>query len=203
MEVLAEIDVFSLWLTKYGSFVLFFLLSLGILALPIPEETLMVLSGVLMSKGKLSIPLTIFFCYTGAMAGITTSYFLGRTAGHYVLIKYGGWVGITAARLDKAHKWFARFGKWLLVIGYFIPGVRHFTGFSAGTTTMRYPQFALFAYTGAILWVSLFLSIGYFLGGYCLDWYEKLEVVDLIGIAALIIAVVVTILIIRSRSLKG
>jgi membrane protein DedA with SNARE-associated domain len=163
----------------------------------------MVLSGVLMSKGKLNIPLTIFFCYTGAITGITTSYFLGRTAGHFFMIKYGRWVGITSQRLEKAHRWFERFGKWLLVIGYFIPGVRHFTGFSAGTTSMRYSQFALFAYSGAILWVSIFLSLGYFLGSYCLDCYEKMEALDLIAIALLIVGVIVAVMIVRHRSVKG
>ncbi|MFC2049102.1 DedA family protein [Chlamydiota bacterium] len=203
MEVLTEVDVFSEWLTQYGSFVLFFLLSLGILALPIPEETLMVMSGILMSKGKLNIPLTIFFCYAGTIAGISTSYLVGRTAGHYLVTKYGRWVGINHARLEKAHRWFGRLGKWLLVIGYFIPGIRHLTGFSAGTAEMRFSQFALFAYSGAIMWVSLFLSLGYFLGGYCLECYEKLEEIDLISIAVLIIAAIVTIFIIRKRSIKS
>jgi membrane protein DedA with SNARE-associated domain len=203
MEMTAEADLFTLWLTQYGSFVLFFLLSLGILALPIPEETLMVMSGILMHKGTLNIPLTIFFCYVGTMTGITTSYLLGRTAGHYLILKYGRWVGITPARLEKGHQWFSRLGKWLLMIGYFIPGIRHLTGFSAGTTSMGYSQFAIFAYSGAIMWVSLFLSLGYFLGGYCLACYEKLEELDVISIAILIIAAIVTIFIIRRRSLKG
>ena len=71
---------FSLWLTKYGSFALFLMLSLGILALPIPEETLMVIAGVLMHKGQLNIPLTVLFSYAGTICGITMSYALGRTA---------------------------------------------------------------------------------------------------------------------------
>ncbi len=202
MEVSAEVDLFSTWLLQYGSFVLFFLLSLGILALPVPEETLMVMSGVLMSKGKLNIPLTIFFCYAGAIAGITTSYLLGRTAGHFLITKYGRWVGITPARLEVAHQWFSRLGKWLLMVGYFIPGVRHLTGFSAGTTRMEYPTFALFAYTGAILWVSLFLALGYFLGGYCLNFYNELEEIDIVSIAIIILAILVTIFFIRRRSRK-
>jgi len=203
MDGLQEVDIFSAWILQYGSFVLFFLLCLGILALPIPEETLMVISGVLMSKGKLNIPLTVFFCYAGAIAGITTSYLLGRTAGHYLFAKYGRWVGITPARLEKAHRWFERLGKWLLVVGYFIPGVRHFTGFSAGATEMHYKQFALFAYSGAIIWVTTFLSLGYFLGGYCLEFYEKLENIDLITIVIFIIAAALTVFIIRRRYLKS
>jgi len=38
------------------------------------------------------------------------------------------------------------------------------TAFAAGMSDLEAPQFALFAYTGAVLWVSAFLSLGYFLG---------------------------------------
>jgi membrane protein DedA with SNARE-associated domain len=144
--------------------------------LPIPEESLMVLSGILMSQGHLYITPTIMAALAGRIVGITVSYFLGITAGHYLLLKYGGWVGLREHHLERAHQWVARFGKWALFIGYFIPGLRHLTGFSAGTTNIDYPQFALFAYSGAILWVSTFLSIGYFFGEKWLSTFENIEV---------------------------
>jgi membrane protein DedA with SNARE-associated domain len=55
------------------------------------------------------------------------------------------------------------------VIGYFIPGVRHFTGFSSGMATLPFHHFALFAYSGALLWVTSFLTIGYFFGHKCFE----------------------------------
>ena len=164
MDALLDCTELSNWILQYGSIALFILLMLGIIALPVPEETLMVMSGILMHHGKLSIPSTIAASYLGAICGISVSYLLGRTAGHYFVVKYGKWIGITQERIDKVHAWFERFGKWVLVIGYFIPGIRHFTGFIAGTSELSYGQFALFAYSGAILWVSVFLSIGYFFG---------------------------------------
>jgi membrane protein DedA with SNARE-associated domain len=199
MELLQETDLMTLWLTQYGSMILFVLLSLGILALPIPEETLMVMAGVLMHKMMLSIPLTILFSYAGAICGITMSYFLGRTAGSFVIKKYGRWIGITDHRLAKASQWFARLGKWLLCIGYFIPGIRHVTGFSAGTTNMRFSQFALYAYSGAIVWVSLFLSLGYFLGIYCIECYEKLEKFDLLALLLFLFGIAAAFLLIRKK----
>jgi membrane protein DedA with SNARE-associated domain len=202
MEVLPETDLLSQWLLQYGSFFLFIMLSLGIIALPIPEETLMVVAGVLMHKGKLNIPLTVLLAYAGTICGITTSYLLGRTAGIFLLHKYGTWVGITKERLEKAHYWFERLGKWLLLVGYFIPGIRHLTGFTAGATYMKFSHFALFAYIGAILWVSLFLFLGYFLGMYCLTLYEKLEDIDLILIALGAVAILALICIIKWRMKK-
>lgn len=167
MDFLFDNETLSLWLTHYGSIALFFLLVFGIIALPIPEETLMVLAGILIGKEKLSIPFTMLAGYAGSICGITISYWIGRTAGHYLVLKYGKWVGITEKRFQKAHEWFERFGKWTLLIGYFIPGLRHFTGLTSGITEMEFKHFALFAYTGAVIWVSIFLSIGYFCSGVC------------------------------------
>jgi len=50
------------------------------------------------------------------------------------------------------------------MIGYFVPGFRHFTAIVAGTSKLEYRAFALFAYSGAVLWVSTFLFIGYHFG---------------------------------------
>lgn len=176
MEILFNNESISFWLAQYGSLLLFILLILGIIILPVPEETLMVISGHLMREGILNIPFTLLAAYTGSMCGITISYLLGRTLGYYFVRKYGHWVGITHGRLVKMHNWFEHLGKWTLVVGYFIPGVRHLTGLSSGLSLLEYRHFALFAYSGAVLWVTTFLSIGYFFGHYGIAFFEHFEI---------------------------
>lgn len=152
------------WLSQYGYAGLFALLVLGIVGLPIPDETLLVFSGYLISTGRLH-PLPAFLAgLGGSMCGISLSYGLGRSLGHRAVTKYGRFFHITEERLDRVHRWFQRVGEWLLTIGYFIPGVRHFTALVAGSSGLEYPKFALFAYSGAVLWVSTFLSVGYVVG---------------------------------------
>lgn len=175
MDMAAGYELFAEWLIHHGPIVLFCLLIMGILLLPIPEETLMIISGVLMSKGKLNLPLTLLAAYGGSICGISLSYLLGRTAGHRILLRYGERFGLTSEKLERAHVWFERYGKWTLPIGYFIPGIRHFTGFASGMTVMDFRQFALFAYTGAIIWVSLFLSIGYYSGQFLIPFIQDTE----------------------------
>jgi membrane protein DedA with SNARE-associated domain len=183
-------ETFAHWLVEYGSFVLFFLLVLGIIALPIPEETLLVFSGALMAQKILNIPSTIVAAVAGSLCGITISYLLGLTGGSYLVQTYGSWIGLTPNRMEHAKTWFNRFGKWSLFIGYFIPGIRHFTGFTAGTARVEYHHFALFAYTGGIFWITTFLSLGYFFGDYCFAFLEEInfKLVILIGTAALLVA---------------
>ncbi len=183
-------------LIQYGSFALFLLLAMGIIALPVPEETLMVLTGILIQLGHVKVPQIILAAYFGSLCGITVSYLLGRSAGHALLNKAVNWMGGDYTHyLEKSKSWFARFGKWALFIGYFIPGFRHFMGVFAGMSTLQFSEFALFAYTGAFFWVSFYLSMGYFFGHYGFALYEKFfnhieTSVEYIVIVALIILVI-------------
>ncbi len=163
----------SIWITQYGSFALFGLLALGIFAIPIPDETLMVFAGALIAHGKLEAIPTAIAAAAGACFGITISYIIGRTAGTFIIKRYGSWVHLTEAKMQKVHNWFERVGRWALLIGYFIPGVRHLTGYAAGVTVMEYRHFAMFSYSGAIIWVCTFLTAGYFLG---YKWVKIMEV---------------------------
>lgn len=146
----------------YGNIGIFCLLAVGILGLPIPDETLIVITGLLIAKNDMPLTNTLIAVYTGGMCGITLSYILGLTIGQPLLFRFGRKVGLTQEKFKKAHIWCERRGKWSLILGYYIPGIRHFIGIVAGTTYLSYRQFALFAYTGVFIWASIFLSIGYF-----------------------------------------
>src|SRR3989442_15546926 len=59
------------WVTHYGSVSLFFLMMLGIIGLPIPDETLLVFSGYLIFKGTLEPVFTFSMAFLGSVTGIT------------------------------------------------------------------------------------------------------------------------------------
>lgn len=169
---LSTLDHFLPWLNHYGSIVIFVWFALGIFALPIPEESLLLVLGILMAKGQLQATSTFFAAYAGSCCGITGSYGLGRATGHYLSQSWGRYIGLSEKRYQAAHVWFERFGKWALVIGYFIPGVRHLTGYMAGALKLPFRHFAVFAYLGAFFWVNLFVSIGYLFHAH---WHSAAE----------------------------
>jgi membrane protein DedA with SNARE-associated domain len=152
------------WIAQYGYLAIFALLMCGIVGLPIPDETLLTFSGYLIYKGSFALPWAFAAAFCGSAFGITISYTLGRTFGLKLIHRDGRYVRITEEHVQRAHAWFARVGHWGLTFGYFIPGVRHLTAYAAGMSDVEPHQFAVFAYTGAFLWVSAFLSLGYFLG---------------------------------------
>ncbi len=152
------------WLSQHGYVGMFFLLMLGIVGLPVPDETLLVFCGYLIYKRRLQ-PVEIFAaCLAGSMCGITLSYLLGLKFSRQVIFRYGKYLRITPQHVEDVTRWFQRFGLWLLSAGYFIPGVRHFTALVAGMSQLSMRRFASFAYPGAAVWVATFLTLGYVFG---------------------------------------
>src|ERR1035438_4573800 len=152
------------WIAQYGYLAIFSLLVLGIVGLPVPDETLLTFTGYLVFRGHLSPGPAFLSGFAGSACGITLSYTLGRTFGLALVHRYGRYVRITPEHVAKAHAFFRRAGHWSLTIGYFIPGVRHFTAYAAGMSDLEYPTFALFAYAGAAIWAATFIGLGYLLG---------------------------------------
>jgi membrane protein DedA with SNARE-associated domain len=152
------------WIDLYGYAGLFFALVFGIVGLPVPDESLLTLSGYLVSVGRFQFIPTFTVAALGSLTGITISYWIGRAGGYRLIHKYGPRVHLTEERLLKVNRWFDRIGKWTLTVGYFIPGVRHFTALVAGASKLRYPVFAVFAYSGGLIWALTFITLGYSLG---------------------------------------
>jgi membrane protein DedA with SNARE-associated domain len=152
------------WIGQYGYFGIFSLLMLGIVGVPVPDETLLTFAGYLVFKGRMHFIPTYAAAVLGSTCGITVSYGLGRSLGVLVIHRYGHSLHITQERLARVHQWFERVGTWSLLVGYFVPGLRHLIAIVAGTSRLRPLLFALFAYTGACVWVLAFVSLGY-LGG--------------------------------------
>jgi membrane protein DedA with SNARE-associated domain len=157
-------DAVFQWITTYGYGMMFLLLMLGIVGLPVPDETLLIFCGVLISRGQMR-PLPAWLCAVGgSWCGISLSYIIGRTFGLGVVHRYGKYLHITQDRLDRVHLWFERIGHWALFVGYYIAGLRHFTAIVAGTSRLPFRHFIAYAWSGGLLWVTTFLAVGYVVG---------------------------------------
>jgi membrane protein DedA with SNARE-associated domain len=157
-----------LTIIEYSYIGIFTALGLGIIGLPIPDETLLAFAGYLSFKGKLSFLLTFFAAFLGTSCGITISYFLGKYGSNYIFQKYAQKVTIYSDRLKEIEGFYLKYGKFALIIGYFIPGVRHLTAIFAGVSQFPFWRFAQFAFIGAFLWTATFLAFGFFIGS---EWY--------------------------------
>ena len=184
------------WISSYGYAAIFGLLVLGIVGLPIPDETVMVFCGYLVSQGRLKPVPTVIAAFFGSACGITLSYVIGRTLGLGFVHKYGRYVHLTQERLDRVHAWFNRIGHWALLVGYYIAGVRHLTAIIAGTSCLELRSFALYSYSGALIWVCTFLGLGYVFGEHWREVYASVHH-HLLLISAAVIALAIAYIVYR------
>ncbi|MEW9701503.1 DedA family protein [Paenibacillus sp. SI8] len=149
---------------QYGYLVLFLGLFAESLALPFPGELAMAVSGHLSTIGNYSILLIIFYSYIGAIIGTTFTYYLGYKLGTPFFDKYGKFFFMNRDRLAKITKWFDKYGNKLILVSYFIPGLRHFTGYVSGILKVRLRTFLLYNYAGGFVWVLIYVMIGKLFG---------------------------------------
>ncbi|MHB8077386.1 DedA family protein [Desulfosporosinus fructosivorans] len=150
------------YITQYGYPGLYVILLVSILGLPMPDEFLLTFVGFMSFSGQLNPALAILSSAAGSMTGITIAYFLGRFFETKVLVHLKKHAG--SERLEKILSWYNKHGGKLLTVGYFIPGVRHLSGYIAGLSRFNYRNFAFFSYLGAIAWTSIFIILGRTLG---------------------------------------
>ncbi|MGG0300976.1 DedA family protein [Bacillus albus] len=149
---------------QYGYYVVLVGLLLEYIALPFPGEPTLAYAGFLSHQGDLSLPILILLSFIGTSVGMTFQYFVGNKLGMPFIQKYGKYVFLTQKKIDVTKMWFDKYGYFLIFIAFFIPGVRHFTGYFAGIINLPFRRFAMTIYSGALFWVSFFLLGGYWLG---------------------------------------
>ena len=187
------------WVTQYGYVGIFAMLMLGIVGVPVPDETLLLFTGYLISTHELQ-PLPAFLAaFLGSICGISVSYTLGRTLGFYLIARLGRYIHLEPERLDHVRAWYERKGKYALIVGYFIPGIRHLAAYVAGSSKLPLPVFATFAYLGGLLWTASFVTVGYVLGDEWARMSASIHRYALIVAGAVIIAAGIVFLLARRR----
>ena len=91
---------------------------------PIPSEVILPLTGFLVEQGDLTFLLAVTFATAGSLAGALVLYALGRWGGRGVILRYGGVLRLKEAELDRADRWFDRYGGLVVLFGRMVPGVR-------------------------------------------------------------------------------
>jgi len=154
----------------YGSlvYVLLFLIvfaETGLVVTPfLPGDSLLFAVGAIAADPESGINIWVAgaILLIAAILGDTVNYWIGR--------KFGGWAVKTFPRiikqshLDKTSEFFVRYGGKTIIIARFVPIVRTFAPFVAGSGAMDYKRFMMFNVVGAVLWVGLLLPAGWFIG---------------------------------------
>ena len=132
--------------------------------LPVPSELVMIPAGYLAATGKLDAWLALLAANAGSVAGSVGSYYLALWLGRPFLLRFGKYVLIDKAHLDKTEGFLRAHGEISIFTGRFLPGIRHLISLPAGLGRMRMGRFILYTLVGASMWNAVLLVLGYVIG---------------------------------------
>jgi membrane protein DedA with SNARE-associated domain len=132
--------------------------------LPLPSELIMPPAGYLAARGEMSLPLAILAGTLGSVLGALVNYFLAAVVGEPVLRRYGRYVLMSPAALDRSEAFFKRHGEISTLLGRLLPVVRHLISIPAGMCRMPLGRFIAFTAVGAGIWCTVLTYIGWAVG---------------------------------------
>ena len=171
-----------------GIFIMMFLESTFF---PFPSEVAMIPAGYLAFQGKMNIWLAILAGLGGSLGGALFNYYLARSLGRKLLIKYGKYVFIKEEAIIKLEKFFTSHGHISTFTGRLIPGIRQLISLPAGLSRMHVGEFAAYTALGAGIWVAILAALGYFAGANEELWKSNLKEITIGVLVLLIIGVTV------------
>ena len=158
-----EVTLLMSIIEQYGYLAIFFLLWLGIVGLPIPDELVVATAGFLVSIGLLDPFYALLTSYLGVASGLTIGFMLGKYFGKPIL----AWLSRKEkmkSKVERSTFLLERYGTAALCFSYLFPVVRHLVPYLVAMGGMSYRRYALLSYPIGLLWTVGFYFLGYVFG---------------------------------------
>jgi membrane protein DedA with SNARE-associated domain len=134
----------------------------------------------------------------GYTLGSLVGWGIGAYAGRPLLEERGRWLHLDRAKLDRADRWFERWGDWAVFLGRLTPVVRSFISIPAGVVRMPIVRFTVLTFLGSAIWCFAIAGAGWALGSSYKHFHHDFAYVEYAVVAAVIVLIVW--LILRRRS---
>jgi len=168
----------------------FLFITLESTLVPIPSEIVMPFAGYMASQGKFSLPVILLINSTAALLGSGLCYGIGVVGGKPFLENYGKYFLVRQHDIAKTEAFFAKHGKKTILIGRFLPVIRHVISVPAGIARMPLPGFFLQTFLGSTIWGGALIMLGYTVGANWKTFSQPLKRVDLLIGALLVLGIV-------------
>jgi len=174
--------------------VIFALMAISSACIPIPSEVVMLFAGFVVadpgqssSHHHLTLLGVILIGLLGTMVGSWVSYAVGRGGRLELLERHGGKVHMGPAQIDRADRWFQRYGEATVLFGRMVPLLRAFVSLPAGVAKMPIVRFTVFSLIGALPWTIGLAVAGHALGS---DWTSVRKAFEYVDYAVVVLIVV-------------
>jgi membrane protein DedA with SNARE-associated domain len=172
----------------------FVLMALGSACIPIPSEVVMLFAGFAVADPggsgahhHLTMTGIVLAGLLGTLVGSWVAYAIGRGGRLELMERHGHLVHMSPAQIERADRWFDRYGEMTVLFGRVIPLVRAFVSLPAGVAKMPLPRFSVLTVIGSIPWVLALALAGHAVGG---DWTSVRRGFEYVDYAILALVVV-------------
>ena len=129
--------------------------------LPLPSELIIPPAAHLAyTQHNLSLLGIVLAGALGSWLGATAMYWVSRSAGRPLILRYGKYFLVSPAKVEKAERWAASYGNFGIFASRLLPVVRHLIGIPAGIVQMNYWKFSLWTLIGSGLWCGVLCWLG-------------------------------------------
>jgi membrane protein DedA with SNARE-associated domain len=175
---------------------IFVLMAVGSACIPVPSEVVMLFAGFAVADRTgsgahhhLTIIGVVLAGLIGTLVGSWVAYAVGRGGRLELLERHGGKVHMGPAQIQRADRWFQRYGQQIVLFGRLIPLIRAFVSLPAGVARMPIARFTVLTLIGSLPWVLGLALVGHAVGG---DWTsvrKGFEYVDYVLLAAIVLGI--------------
>jgi membrane protein DedA with SNARE-associated domain len=203
------------WVTEaignHGVYAVFLLMLIDAV-FPAASELVMVYSGALAAgaftsgvvlfghefeSGPAAYAVMVLAGTIGYTIGSVLGWAIGIYGGRPYLERHGRWLHLPPHRLEKAERWFDRWGDWAIFVGRITPVARSFISIPAGVFRAPFWRYLVLTFVGSTLWCLAFAGVGYAAGANWETFHENFHYVDYAVAAAVVLGVAY--LIVRRR----
>ncbi|MEQ1516651.1 MAG: DedA family protein [Usitatibacteraceae bacterium] len=149
--------------TEYGYIAVFMVLLICGFGLPIPEDVTLVTGGVIAGLGFANEHYMVAVGMAGVLIGDGLIFTLGRVYGERVTrLRWFARV-VSPKRIEQARATFTKYGKWVMFVARFLPGLRTPVFFTAGMTRcVSYLKWFVMDGAAALISVPVWVYLGYY-----------------------------------------
>ncbi len=189
------------FVSSSGYLAIFVLSVLQSCCVPTSSELTMGFAGYLAYKHQMSLPGAILVGASGELVGAYIAWIIGRTGGRGFVDRFGKYLLLTHADLDRAEAWYDRHGNWGVFGARLLPVIRNFAAVPAGVAEVPLLRFGLLTAAGSLIWDGAMALIGYWVGS---SYHKIMKGFSDAGyvLGALAVVAVAVVIVHRYRSYK-
>lgn len=167
----------------------------------IPSEIVVPSTAVILVNGPFSFAVFVLAATAGSTIGCLFAYYVFGGTGHLALKRYGEYIRVSDADIDRAQRWFNHWGESSVFWGRFLPIARSIISIPAGFAGMTVGKFTVYSATGSLLFTASVAALVYYVGisegplRFLIAWIWRTllayPIISMVGIAVIVLLTLV------------